>query len=97
MWQGVEDWAESVTEDVKKSTGSIVPKVQTLLNQNRELLEQDGKMREKFISDLTWKEKKRIEEFTDLLSDMKRWIVMAVIGMLCCSGLLSVLICHLIR
>lgn len=54
-------------------------------------------MREKFISDLTWKEKKRIEEFTDLLSDMKRWIVMAVIGMLCCSGLFSVLICNLIR
>ena len=78
IWNEIRNWAQKVTGNVQKTAESIVPRVQTLLNQNKELLEQDGRMREKFISDLVWKEKTRIEEFTNLLSNMKRWIITAI-------------------
>ena len=84
-------------EAQQKTAESIVPRVQTLLNQNKELLEQDGRMREKFISDLVWKEKTRIEKFTNLLSNMKRWIITAIASTVGGSAILSTVICLLMR
>lgn len=97
MWNEIRNWAEDVTGNVQKTAESIVPRVQTLLNQNKELLEQDGRMREKFISDLVWKEKTRIEEFTNLLSNMKRWIITAILSTIGGSAILSTVICLLMR
>lgn len=97
MWNEIRNWAEDVTGNVQKTAESIVPRVQTLLNQNKELLEQDGKMREKFISDLVWKEKTRIEEFTNLLSNMKRWIITMMVSTAIGSAALSAVICLLMR
>ena len=97
MWNEIRNWAQKVTGNVQKTAESIVPRVQTLLNQNKELLEQDGRMREKFISDLVWKEKTRIEEFTNLLSNMKRWIITAILSTIGGSAILSTVICLLMR
>ena len=97
IWNEIRNWAEDVTENVQKTSESIVPRVQALLNQNKELLEQDGRMREKFISDLVWKEKTRIEEFTNLLSNMKRWIITAIASTVGGSAILSTVICLLMR
>lgn len=97
MWNEIRNWAQKVTGKVQKTAESIVPRVQTLLNQNKELLEQDGRMREKFISDLVWKEKTRIEEFTNLLSNMKRWIITAILSTIGGSAILSTVICLLMR
>ena len=97
MWNEIRNWAQKVTGNVQKTAESIVPRVQTLLNQNKELLEQDGRMREKFISDLVWKEKTRIEEFTNLLSNMKRWIITAIASTIGGSAILNTVICLLMR
>ena len=97
MWNEIRNWTQKVTGNVQKTAESIVPRVQTLLNQNKELLEQDGRMREKFISDLVWKEKTRIEEFTNLLSNMKRWIITAILSTIGGSAILSTVICLLMR
>ena len=97
IWSEIRNWAEKVTGNMQKTSESIVPRVETLLNQNKELLEQDGRMREKFISDLVWKEKTRIEEFTNLLSNMKRWIITAIASTVGGSAILSTVICLLMR
>ena len=97
MWNEIRNWAEDVTGNVQKTSESIVPRVQALLNQNRELLEQDGKMREQFISELGSKENNRIKEFKDLLTSMKRWIITAIASTIGGSAILSTVICLLMR
>ena len=97
MWEGVRNWAQKVTGNVQKTAESIVPRVQTLLNQNKELLEQDGRMREQFISELGSKETNRIKEFKDLLTGMKRWIITAIASTIGGSAILSTVICLLMR
>lgn len=97
IWNEIRSWAEDVTGNVQKTAESIVPRVQTLLNQNKELLEQDGKMREQFISELGSKETNRIKEFKDLLTDMKRWIIAMMVSTAIGSAALSAVICLLMR
>ena len=97
MWNEIRNWAEDVTGNVQKTSESIVPRVQALLNQNRTLLEQDGKMREQFISELDSKENNRIKEFKDLLTSMKRWIITAIASTIGGSAILSTVICLLMR
>ena len=97
IWNEIRNWAQKVTGNVQKTSESIVPRVQTLLNQNKELLEQDGRMREQFISDLDLKETNRIKEFKDLLTGMKRWIVTMMVSTAIGSAALSAVICLLMR
>ena len=97
IWNEIRNWAEDVSGNVQKTSESIVPRVQALLNQNRELLEQDGKMREQFISELGSKENNRIKEFKDLLTSMKRWIITAIASTIGGSAILSTVICLLMR
>ena len=97
IWNEIRNWAEDVTGNVQKTAESIVPRVQTLLNQNKELLEQDGRMREQFISGLDLKETNRIKEFKDLLTGMKRWIVTMMVSTAIGSAALSAVICLLMR
>ena len=97
IWNEIRSWAEDVTGNVQKTAESIVPRVQTLLNQNKELLEQDGRMREQFISELGSKETNRIKEFKDLLTGMKRWIVTMMVSTTIGSAALSAVICLLMR
>ena len=97
IWNEIRNWAEDVTGNVQKTSESIVPRVQTLLNQNKELLEQDGRMREQFISGLDLKETNRIKEFKDLLTGMKRWIVTMMVSTAIGSVALSAVICFLMR
>ena len=97
IWNEIRNWAEDVTGNVQKTSESIVPRVQALLNQNRTLLEQDGKMREQFISELGSKENDRIKEFKDLLTSMKRWIITAIASTIGGSAILSTVICLLMR
>ena len=93
IWNEIRNWAEDVTGNVQKTAESIVPRVQTLLNQNKELLEQD----EQFISGLDLKETNRIKEFKDLLTGMKRWIVTMMVSTAIGSAALSAVICLLMR
>ena len=97
IWNEIRNWAEDVTGNVQKTAESIVPRVQTLLNQNKELLEQDGRMREQFISGLDLKETNRIKEFKDLLTGMKRWIVTMMVSTAIGSAALSAVICLLMK
>ena len=97
IWNEIRSWAEDVTGNVQKTAESIVPRVQTLLNQNKELLEQDGRMREQFISGLDLKETNRIKEFKNLLTGMKRWIITMMVSTAIGSAALSAVICLLMR
>ena len=90
MWNEIRSWAEDVTGNVQKTAESIVPRVQTLLNQNKELLEQ-------VISGLDLKETNRIKEFKNLLTGMKRWIITAIASTVGGSAILSTVICLLMR
>ena len=55
-----------------------MPRVNKLLNENKELLQQDGKARETFISNLDWREQTRIDKYEELLMKTKRWIITAI-------------------
>lgn len=96
-WQYLTGWAEETEESFRKSTQEIVPKVRNLLSENRDLISQDGKMREKFLSDLEAKEQTRLEEFTEEVRVTKGYMIKALIGTILSSGLLSLVICLLMR
>ena len=97
MWNEIQNWSREFTEQVKSSSESIVPRVNKLLSENKELLQQDGKAREKFISDLDWREQTRIDKYEELLMKTKRWIITAIASTIGGSAILSMVICLLMR
>ena len=97
MWSEIQNWSREFTEQVKSSSESIVPRVNKLLYENKELLQQDGKAREKFISDLDWREQTRIDKYEELLMKTKRWIITAIASTIGGSAILSTVICLLMR
>ena len=97
MWKRIEKWSTNLSENVKTSASSIIPKVQDLLRENKERISQDGKMREQFFSQLNDETDKRMELFSAMISEMKGWILGLILGTGLTSALLSVLICLLMR
>ena len=97
MWKRIEKWSTNLSENVKTSASSIVPKVQDLLRENKERISQDGKAREQFFSQLNTETDNRMEAFSDMISEMKMWIMGLIAGTGIASALLSVLICLLMR
>ena len=72
MWNRIEKWSTNLSENVKTSANSIVPRVQDLLRENKEILSQDGKTREQFFSRLNTETDNRMEAFSDMISEMKK-------------------------
>ena len=97
MWNRIEKWSTNLSENVKTSANSIVPRVQDLLRENKEILSQDGKTREQFFSRLNTETDNRMEAFSDMISEMKKWIMGLIAGTGLASALLSVVICLLMR
>jgi uncharacterized membrane-anchored protein YjiN (DUF445 family) len=97
MWDKIENWSGNLSRDVKSSASSIVPRVQDLLRENKEILSQDGKTREQFFSQLNDETGKQMESFSAMISEMKGWILGLILGTGLTSALLSVLICLLMR
>ena len=97
MWNRIEKWSTNLSENVKTSANSIVPRVQDLLRENKEILSQDGKTREQFFSRLNTETDNRMEAFSDMISEMKMWIMGLIAGTGIASALLSVVICLLMR
>ena len=97
MWKRIEKWSTNLSENVKTSANSIVPRVQDLLRENKERISQDGKAREQFFSQLNTETDNRMEAFSDMISEMKMWIMGLIAGTGIASALLSVLICLLMR
>ena len=97
MWNRIEKWSTNLSENVKTSANSIVPRVQDLLRENKEILSQDGKTREQFFSRLNTETDNRMEGFSDMISEMKKWIMGLIAGTGLASALLSVVICLLMR
>ena len=97
MWNRIEKWSTNLSENVKTSANSIVPRVQDLLRENKEILSQDGKTREQFFSRLNTETDNRMEAFSDMISEMKKWIMGLIAGTGMASALLSVVICLLMR
>ena len=97
MWNRIEKWSTNLSENVKTSANSIVPRVQDLLRENKEILSQDGKTREQFFSRLNTETDNRMEAFSDMISEMKKWIMGLIAGTGLASVLLSVVICLLMR
>ena len=48
MWKRIEKWSSNLSENVKASASSIIPKVQDLLRENKECISQDGKRASNF-------------------------------------------------
>jgi uncharacterized membrane-anchored protein YjiN (DUF445 family) len=97
MWDKIENWSGNLSRDVKSSASSIVPRVQDLLRENKEILSQDGKTREQFFSQLNDETGKQMESFSAMISEMKGWILGLILGTGLTSALLSVLICLLMK
>ena len=97
MWNRIEKWSTNLSENVKTSANSIVPRVQDLLRENKEILSQDGKTRDQFFSRLNTETDNRMEAFSDMISEMKKWIMGLIAGTGLASALLSVVICLLMR
>ena len=97
MWNRIEKWSTNLSENVKTSANSIVPRVQDLLRENKEILSQDGKTREQFFSRLNTETDNRMEAFSDMISEMKKWIMGLIVGTGIASALLSAVICLLMR
>ena len=97
MWDSIKEWSGNLSRDVKSSANSIVPKVQDLLRENKEILSQDGKTREQFFSRLNTETDNRMEAFSDMISEMKKWIMGLIAGTGIASALLSTVICLLMR
>lgn len=97
MWNRIEKWSTNLSENVKTSANSIVPRVQDLLRENKEILSQDGKTREQFFSRLNTETDNRMEAFSDMISEMKKWIMGLIAGTGIASALFSVVICLLMR
>ncbi len=97
MWNRIEKWSTNLSENVKTSANSIVPRVQDLLRENKEILSQDGKTREQFFSRLNTETDNRMETLSDMISEMKKWIMGLIVGTGLASTLLSVVICLLMR
>ncbi|MBQ8409290.1 MAG: hypothetical protein IJY39_10555, partial [Clostridia bacterium] len=97
MWDSIKEWSGNLSRDVKSSANSIVPKVQDLLRENKEILSQDGKTREQFFSRLNTETDNWMEAFSDMISEMKKWIMGLIAGTGIASALLSVVICLLMR
>ena len=97
MWNRIEKWSTNLSENVKTSANSIVPRVQDLLRENKEILSQDGKTREQFFSRLNTETDNRMETFSDMISEMKKWIMGLMAGTGIASVLLSAVICLLMR
>ena len=97
MWNRIEKWSTNLSENVKTSANSIVPRVQDLLRENKEILSQDGKTREQFFSRLNTETDNRMEAFSDMISEMKKWIMGLIVGTGIASALFSVVICLLMR
>ena len=97
MWDSIKEWSGNLSRDVKSSANSIVPRVQDLLRENKEILSQDGKTREQFFSRLNTETDNRMEAFSDMISEMKKWIMGLIAGTGIASVLLSAVICLLMR
>ena len=97
MWNRIEKWSTNLSENVKTSANSIVPRVQDLLRENKEILSQDGKTREQFFSRLNTETDNRMETLSDMISEMKKWTMGLIVGTGLASALLSVVICLLMR
>ena len=97
MWNEIQNWSREFTEQVKSSSESIVPRVNKLLYENKELLQQDGKARDEFISNLNVREQTRIDKYEELLMKTKRWIITAIASTIGSSAILSTVICLLMR
>ena len=97
MWAIIEEWSGRLSRDVKTSAGSIVPKVQDLLAENKETLLQDGRKREQFFSKLNTATESYTEAFSALISEMKRWIIGAIAGSAALSALTAALISLLMK
>ena len=97
MWNRIEKWSTNLSENVKTSANSIVPRVQDLLRENKEILSQDGKTREQFFSRLNTETDNRMETLSDMISEMKKWIMGLIVGTGLASALLSTVICLLMR
>ena len=97
MWKRIEQWSTNLRENVKSSASSIVPRVQDLPRENKEILSQDGKTREQFFSQLNDETGKQMESFSAMISEMKGWILGLILGTGLTSALLSLLICLLMK
>ncbi len=97
MWNKIQNWSRKFTEQVKPSSESIVPRVNKLLYDNKELLQQDGKAGDEFISNLNVREQTRIDKYEELLMKTKRWIITAIASTIGSSAILSTVICLLMR
>ncbi len=97
MWNRIEKWSTNLSENVKTSANSIVPRVQDLLRENKEILSQAGKTREQFFSRLNTETDNWMEAFSDMISEMKKWIMGLIAGTGIASALLSAVICLLMR
>ena len=91
------EWSNKMGREVMGAANSIVPRVQDLLKENKEALSQDGKKREQFFSRLNTETDNRMEAFSDMISEMKKWIMGLIAGTGIASVLLSAVICLLMR
>ena len=97
MWREVQEWGAELTQEVTESAEQIIPQVQTVLTETRDLLAQDGRTRDEFLNKLKWAEETRLGRFEELLSAVKKRMLWVSIGTGVLSALISAGICLLMK
>ena len=91
------DAYRSLANLASKKIGEETAPLKTQLGSIREALEQDGKKRERIISDLEWSARQHSEEMRETARSVKHWTVGGLIASVLTSGLVSLLVSLLLR
>lgn len=97
LMHALNGWANAVGKEVTDAADEIANRMQKILSESRELLSQDGKTREAFFSDLRQEANGQIGKMEDLLSKMRKWILITLLANAGLTSVLSLVICLLMK
>jgi len=97
LMHALNGWAKAVGTEVEEAARRSEERMQKILTESRELLSQDGKTREAFFSDLRQEMNGQIGETENLLTKMRKWILITLLANVGLMSVLGAVICLLMK
>lgn len=97
LMHALNGWANAVGTEVEEAARRSEDRMQKILTESRELLTQDGRKRDEFFSDLRQEVNGQIGKMEDLLSKMRKWILITLLANVGLTSVLSLMICLLMK
>ena len=97
LMHALNGWANAVGTEVEEAARRSEERMQKILTESRELLSQDGKTRETFFSDLRQEVNGQIGEIENLLTKMRKWILITLLANVGLMSVLGAVICLLMK